>query len=47
VHVRYLERETAFQFVVCGDGKPWWRVPLEPRNSATTKSPFVVLAGRS
>jgi HK97 family phage major capsid protein len=46
VHVRFVEHERAFKFVMRCDGQPWWRVPLTPKNSSTTLAPFVTLAAR-
>ncbi len=46
VHVRFLNREQTFLFVVANDAKPWWRSALTPKYSTQTLSPFVVLAAR-
>ena len=46
VHVRYANAEQAFRFMLRCDGAPWWRSALTPRYSATTLSPFIVLAAR-
>lgn len=46
VHVRFLEREQTFLFVVANAGKPWWRSALTPKYSTVTLSPFVTLAAR-
>lgn len=47
IHVRYLERESAFAFNVLNDGAPWWRTSLSPRRSSTTLSPYITLAARA
>lgn len=47
IHVRYLERQEAFMFVVMNDGRPWWRTALTPKYSTVTLSPFVTLAARA
>ncbi len=47
IHVRFLNREEAFLFVLRNDGKPWWRSALTPKYSAVMLSPFVVLANRA
>jgi HK97 family phage major capsid protein len=47
VHVRFLNREQTFLFVVANDAKPWWRSTLTPKYSTQTLSPFVVLAARA
>jgi HK97 family phage major capsid protein len=46
VHVRYDTSEHCFKFWIRNAGTPWWKAPLTPRNSATKRSPFVVLADR-
>lgn len=46
VHVRFLANERAFKFWKRNDGQPWWRVPLTPKRSSSTLSPFVVLQAR-
>ena len=47
VHVRYVNAEQCFRFMLRCDGAPWWRSALTPRYSATTVSPFVTLAERA
>jgi HK97 family phage major capsid protein len=47
IHVRFLNREQTFLFVLMNDAKPWWRSPLTPKYSAVTLSPFVTLAARA
>ncbi|GAA4442958.1 phage major capsid protein [Bremerella cremea] len=46
IHVRFLEREQVFMFWEMNDGKPWWQVPLTPKKSDVTISPFVTLEAR-
>lgn len=45
--VRFSSAERCFRFSMRNDGAPWWSGPLTPKNSATTISPFVVLAARA
>jgi HK97 family phage major capsid protein len=48
IHVRFLNDETVFRFVLRTDGQPWWPAPLTPHSgSANTLSPFVTLAERA
>ncbi len=46
IHVRFLENETAFRFVMQLDGQPWWRTTLTLRNSWEV-APIVTLAART
>lgn len=44
IHVRFINDETTFRFVMRVDGQPAWNAPLTPfRGAAGTLSPFVVL----
>lgn len=47
VHVRFINHERTFKFWMENDGRCWWRSALTPRKSATTLSPYVVLAARA
>lgn len=47
IHVRFVNHERTFKFWVRNAGQPWWRVPLTPKWSTKTLSPFVVLDARS
>lgn len=47
IHVKFIEGETAFRFVMRVDGQPLWKLPLTPKKSANTLSPFVALAERA
>jgi len=47
IHVRFLNHETTFKFWLRNAGAPWWRTVLTPKKSASTLSPFVVLAARA
>lgn len=47
IHVRFVEDELAFRFILRVDGKPSWAAPLTPKNGTTTLSPFVALKARS
>ncbi len=46
IHVKFVEDETAFRFVVRFDGQPWWAAPRTPKHGNNTVSPFVALATR-
>lgn len=47
IHVKFLEGETAFRFIVRVDGEPRWNAPLTPAKGTFTTSPFVALADRA
>lgn len=47
MHVRFVNHERAFKFVMYNDGKCWWRSALTPKKGANTLSPFVTLAARA
>lgn len=47
MHVRFVNNERTFRFLLYNDGRPWWRSALTPDKSSTTLSPFVTLATRS
>jgi HK97 family phage major capsid protein len=48
IHVNFTSDETAFRFIYRVDGQPLWNAAVESFSaSATTKSPFVVLAAAS
>lgn len=48
IHIKFLEDETAFRFILRNDGKPRWKSALTPNSgSSNTLSPFVALATRS
>ena len=47
IHVKFVEDETAFRFILRNDGKPRWKSSLTPNSgSSNTLSPFVALATR-
>lgn len=46
IHVRFLQDETAFRFVLRVDGHPRWRAALTPANGTNTVSPFIALEAR-
>ena len=46
IHLKFLEDETAFRFVIRFDGQPWWAQAITPKHSALTQSPFITLASR-
>ncbi len=46
IHVRFVERETAFQFVKENAGRWWWRSAITPRKSSKTLGPVVKLPAR-
>jgi HK97 family phage major capsid protein len=43
IHVRFVNDETTFRFVMRVDGQPAWNAPLTPYKGTGTLSPFVVL----
>ncbi len=44
IHVRFVNDETTFRFVIRVDGQPAWNAPLTPyKGTAQTLSPFVAL----
>lgn len=47
IHVKFLEDEMTFRFVVRFDGQPWWSSAVTPKHGTSTISPFVALATRS
>lgn len=47
IHVKFLEDEVAFKFILRVDGQPGWSEPTTPKNSAATVSPFLVLEARA
>lgn len=47
IHVKFVEDETAFRFVVRFDGQPWWASTRTPKHGNSTVSPFVALAARA
>lgn len=47
MHVRFLNDEMTFRFVLRNDGQPWWRTALTPFKGSNTQSPFVALATRA
>jgi len=47
VHFRFLNRERTFVFWTRNCGAPSWRTALTPNKSASTLSPFVLLAERA
>jgi len=46
IHLKFLEDETAFRFVVRFDGQPWWSSAVTPKHGSNTVSPFIKLAVR-
>lgn len=47
IHVKFLENEQTFRFVLRVDGQPWWKSTLTPYKGSNALSPFVVLATRA
>lgn len=47
IHIKFVEDETAFRFVLRYDGQPWWLSAITPKRGSNTLSPFVVLAARA
>ena len=46
IHLKFLEDETAFRFVIRFDGEPWWAQAIVPKRSTLSQSPFITLATR-
>jgi len=46
IHLKFLEDETAFRFVIRFDGQPWWTSAITPKHGSSTVSPFISLASR-
>lgn len=47
IHVKFLEDETAFRFILRNDGKPRWSSTLTPYKGSNTQSPFIAIATRA
>jgi len=47
IHVRFVNDETTFRFVLRVDGRPMWHAAMTPAQGTATKSPFVVLETRN
>lgn len=47
IHVKFLEGETAFRFMLRNNGQPRWKSAVTPAKGSNTISPFVVLDTRS
>jgi len=47
LHVRFLNDENTFRFILRTDGQPIWNSPVTPANGTNTVSPFVSLATRA
>lgn len=49
IHIKFIEGETAFRFIIRVDGKPRWRKVLIPfkGGASNSVSPFVTLAARA
>lgn len=47
VHVRFLQGEEVFKFVMENDFRPWWKSVLTPKNGLSTQSPVVYLTNTS
>jgi HK97 family phage major capsid protein len=46
IHVRFLNDEQTFRWVVRNDGQPTWNAALTPYKGSNTLSPFVCVAAR-
>lgn len=48
IHLRFDYGETVFRFTMRVDGIPWWRTPVTPYKTTTSRkiSPFTVIAAR-
>lgn len=47
IHLKFLEDEVAFRFVIRFDGQPWWASAVTPKHGSNTVSPFLTLAERA
>jgi len=47
IHIKFVEDEVAFRFVVRLDGQPWMQQALTPKHSSNTLSSFVATATRA
>ncbi len=47
IHLKFLEDEVAFRFVVRADGQPWWASSITPKHGSSTVSPFITLNERT
>ncbi len=47
IHVRFLNDEMTFRFIIRADGQPIWESALTPFAGTATKSPFVTLDARA
>ena len=47
IHVRFVNDETAFRFVIRVDGQPIWNSALTPYNGTATLSPYIALGART
>jgi HK97 family phage major capsid protein len=47
IHLKFLEDETIFRFVIRFDGQPWWASAITPKHGTNTVSPFITLAERA
>jgi HK97 family phage major capsid protein len=47
IHVRFLNDEQTFRWVVRNDGQPTWHAALTPFKGSNTQSPFVTIETRS
>lgn len=46
IHLKFVEDETAFRFVIRFDGQPWWASAITPKHGTNTVSPFLAVATR-
>ena len=47
MHVRFINDEMTFRFILRVDGQPAWNKPVAPKNGTATQSPFISLATRA
>ena len=47
IHLKFLEDETAFRFVIRYDGQPWWSSAITPKHGSNDVSPFISLNERT
>jgi HK97 family phage major capsid protein len=47
IHLKFLEGETAFRFMLRNNGQPRWKSAVTPNKGSSTVSPFVTIETRS
>ena len=44
IHVKFLENESTFRWIIRNDGQPGWTSAITPMNGSSTLSPIIVLS---